>query len=450
MKTSTNLNGSVRKWKRYPVYRDSGVAWLGRIPATWNVIPVKYIASLKGRLGWQNLRADEYTPEGPFLVTSEHFTDDRIDWERCYHVSHDRYAMAPEIQLRPDDLLMMKDGAAMGKLAYVEAVPAPACLNSHLLLFRPVGNRFINRFLYFVLGSPIFTTYMVQERTGTTFFGISQENIGSFSFAVPPIKEQQDIVGFLNRETARIDALIARKERLTELLHEKRIALISHVVTKGLNSSVPMKASGVEWLGDVPADWTPKKLKYLFRFAKRQNYPDLTVLSVYRDYGVIEKTTRDDNHNRTPEDLTTYQLVNVGDLVINKMKAWQGSLGISSLQGITSPDYVVYKSTNSEHLPYLHHRLRIPSMAATFHCISNGIRPDQWRLEPEKFEQLWLFLPPVEEQKRICEHIDRQIAAIDRLRTKIREAIEKLREYRITLISAAVTGKIDVRQEVES
>jgi type I restriction enzyme S subunit len=277
---------------------------------------------------------------------------------------------------------------------------------------------------------------------------ISGDIIKRVRLTVPPLDEQNRIVTFLDQETAKIDALIAKKERLIELLQEKRTALISHAVTKGLDSTVPMKDSGDKWIGVIPSHWTPKKLKHLFRFAKRQNYPDLTVLSVYRDYGVIEKNTRDDNHNRTPEDLSTYQLVNVGDLVINKMKAWQGSLGISSLHGITSPDYVVYRSTNKEHLPYLHHRLRIPSMAATFHCISNGIRPDQWRLEPEKFEQLWLYMPPVDEQKRICDYIDKQVAAIDMLRAKVRDGIEKLREYRTALISAAVTGKIDVREGV--
>jgi type I restriction enzyme, S subunit len=278
--------------------------------------------------------------------------------------------------------------------------------------------------------------------------GLSVQFVVNLHAPIPPVDEQRQIVTFLDRETAKIDNLIAKKERLIELLQEKRTALISHSVTKGVDPIVPTKDSGEPWLDPVPAHWTPKKLKYLFRFAKRLNHPELTVLSVYRDYGVIVKTTRDDNHNRTPEDLTTYQLVNVGDLVINKMKAWQGSLGISSLHGITSPDYVVYRSMNDEHLPYLHHRLRIPSMAATFHCISNGIRPDQWRLEPDKFEQLWLYLPPVEEQRQICDCIDSQISAIDSLREKVREGIGKLHEYRTALISAAVTGKIDVREEV--
>ena len=286
MKTSTNLNGSVRNWKRYLAYKDSGIPRLGQIPRTWNVVPVKYVASLKGRLGWQNLRADEYTSEGPFLVTSEHFTNDRIDWEQCYHVSYDRYAMAPEIQLRPDDLLMMKDGAAMGKLAYVESVPAPACLNSHLLLFRPVGNRFINRFLYFVLGSPIFSTYMVQERTGIDVFGISQESIGTFSFAVPPTGEQHHIVGFLNRETAKIDALIAKKGRLIELLQEKRIALITYAITKGLDPTVPLKDSGVEWVKRIPAHWNVRRNGFLFHERDERGYPDLPILEVSIHTGV--------------------------------------------------------------------------------------------------------------------------------------------------------------------
>jgi type I restriction enzyme S subunit len=193
---------------RYPKYKDSGVEWLGEVPEHWEVTPLKHLASLKGRLGWQGLRADEYTEDGPFLVTSEHFANDRIEWHRCYHVSRERFEIAPEIQLRPHDLLMMKDGAAMGKLAYVDDLPGRACLNSHLLLFRPRSGHFRNRFLYYVMGGPCFKTYLVRERTGTTFFGISQESIGAFPFVVPPIAEQTRIAAFLDRETAKIDGLV--------------------------------------------------------------------------------------------------------------------------------------------------------------------------------------------------------------------------------------------------
>ncbi|MCB1034881.1 MAG: restriction endonuclease subunit S, partial [Acidobacteria bacterium] len=256
------------------------------------------------------------------------------------------------------------------------------------------------------------------------------------------------IAAFLDRETAKIDALVAKKEQLIELLQEQRTALITRAVTQGLDPNVPMKDSGVEWLGEIPAHWAEKKVKRLFRRTKRQGYPDHQVLSVYRDLGVIEKSSRDDNFNRTPENLDAYQLVEPGDLVINKMKAWQGSLGISSHSGITSPDYVVYSPKHSENSRFLHFFLRTKLLASIYLTLSNGIRPDQWRLEPEKFEDLSGFLPPKPEQETITAFLDRETARIDALIAKVREAIERLKELRTALISAAVTGKIDVREEV--
>jgi len=219
---------------RYRKYRTSGLDWPKEIPEHWSLTPLKYVASLKGRLGWQGLRSDEYTEEGPYLVTSEHFTNnDRVDWGRCHHVSLDRYNLAPEIQLRPHDLLLMKDGAAMGKLAYIDTMPGPACLNSHLLLFRPRENQLLNRYLYYVLDCPSFKTYMAQERTGTTFFGISQESIGAFQLVLPTRPEQAAIAAFLDHETAKIDALVEEQRQLLELLKEKILSLVSAPYSAG-------------------------------------------------------------------------------------------------------------------------------------------------------------------------------------------------------------------------
>ena len=277
---------------------------------------------------------------------------------------------------------------------------------------------------------------------------ISQEAVKDLLLVHPPLSEGRQIGSYLNRETAKIDGLVARKERLIKLLQEKRTALITRAVTRGLDPNVPMKASGVEWLGEIPAHWEIKKVKRLFQHTKRQGFPERTVLSVYREYGVIEKSSRDDNFNRTPEDLDTYQLVNPGDLVINKMKAWQGSLGVSSLSGITSPDYVVYAPDHEANERFLHHLFRCKLLATVYLMISNGIRPSQWRLEPERFEDLIVFLPPPTEQGQIANYLDRETARIDALIAKVRKAIDHLREFRTALISAAVTGKIDVREAV--
>jgi len=262
---------------------------------------------------------------------------------------------------------------------------------------------------------------------------------------VVPDSETTQILDFLDRETAKIDALIAEQQRLIELLQEKRQAVISHAVTKGLNPDAPMKDSGVEWLGEVPEHWAKVRLRTLFRQEKRQDQPVHQVLSVYRDFGVIPKDSRDDNFNKTPENLSLYQLVNQNDLVINKMKAWQGSLGISPFIGITSPDYIVFTSRHHEFPGYLHFLLRSSAMVSLYRSISNGIRPAQWRIEPTNFLDLPVFLPPFEEQQHIASRINNECSNLDALTSESETSIHLLQERRSALISAAVTGQIDVR-----
>ncbi len=199
------------------------------------------------------------------------------------------------------------------------------------------------------------------------------------------------------------------------------------------------KDSGVEWVGEVPAHWTPIRLRALFRQEKRQNHFGEPVLSVYRDYGVIYKDSREDNINKTPEDLSAYQLVRTGDLVVNKMKAWQGSLGVSGLNGITSPDYAVFAPHHRADSSFLHHLLRSARMVSFYRGISNGIRPDQWRLEPDVFLQLHIILPAVDEQAAIASFLNRETAKIDALVAEQQRLIELLNEKRQAVISHAVT-----------
>ncbi len=211
--------------------RDFGMPWKFDLLPGWQRKPLKYLALMKGRLGWQGLRSDEYTNEGPLLVSSEHFVDDRIDWGQCNHVSDERFRMAPEIILRKEDVLFMKDGAAMGKLAYVDELPTPACLNSHLLVIRPGLEHCLPRFVYYALKTQTFRTFLVRERTGTTFYGLSQEAMGNFELSYPSIEEQFQIVSLLDRETTKIDRMAGKVEQAIERLLEYRSALVTAAVT---------------------------------------------------------------------------------------------------------------------------------------------------------------------------------------------------------------------------
>jgi len=181
----------------------------------------------------------------------------------------------------------------------------------------------------------------------------------------------------------------------------------------------------------------------MFRRTKRTGYADVELLSVYRDYGVIPKASRDDNFNKPSEDLSAYQLVQPRDLVTNKMKTWQGSIAISDHEGIVSPAYHVYAPLHSQVDRYIHHLLRSPAYVAGYIQMSKGIRVNQWDLEPEAFSRMQVLLPPPDEQCAIADFLDRETSKIDALVAKKERLIELLQEKRTALITDAVTKGLD-------
>ncbi|OXI70141.1 type I restriction endonuclease subunit S [Burkholderia sp. AU28863] len=199
------------------------------------------------------------------------------------------------------------------------------------------------------------------------------------------------------------------------------------------------KDSGTAWLGEVPSHWTLAPLWTLFSRTKRTGYEHDELLSVYRDYGVIPKASRDDNNNKPSDDLASYQLVMPGDLVINKMKAWQGSVAISDHRGIVSPAYFVYKSKHTEEPRYLHYLMRSPRYITGYLSLSKGIRVNQWDLEPQYHSRMPILLPPREEQAVIATFLDRETGKIDALIAEQEKLLELLAEKRQATISHAVT-----------
>ncbi|CAI1657118.1 MULTISPECIES: restriction endonuclease subunit S [Serratia] len=203
------------------------------------------------------------------------------------------------------------------------------------------------------------------------------------------------------------------------------------------------KDSGVEWLGIVPSHWKTVSISRLFSRVKRTGYKDKELLSVYRDYGVVPKSSRDDNNNKPSEDLSPYQLVEENDLVMNKMKAWQGSIAISEYEGIVSPAYFVYQPNKIifelAHLRYVHYLLRNPIYVTQYLSRSKGIRVNQWDLDPDEFRNIELLLPSKNEQEKIYGFLDHETAKIDKLIEKQQQLIERLKEKRQAVISHAVT-----------
>jgi len=206
-----------------------------------------------------------------------------------------------------------------------------------------------------------------------------------------------------------------------------------------LSKYVNYKYSGTDWLGDIPDHWRTVPLWTLFRRTKRTGCETEQLLSVYRDFGVIPKASRDDNNNKASDDLSVYQLVEPGDLAVNKMKAWQGSVAISEYRGIVSPAYFIYEAIHNENARYLHYLLRSPRYITGYLAISKGIRVNQWDLEPQYHSRMPVVLPANDEQLKIATFLDRETSKIDALIAEQEKLLTLLAEKRQATISHAVT-----------
>ena len=211
-----------------------------------------------------------------------------------------------------------------------------------------------------------------------------------------------------------------------------------------------MKDSGIEWIGEIPEGWEVSQLKYATRWKSEKGCPDAPVLSLYRDFGVVPKDSRDDNHNVTSLDTSNYKVVDIGDLVINKMKAWQGSMAVSDYRGIVSPAYHVCSITsNKVNKRYLHHLLRNPAYLPEYARLSTGMRIGQWDLGFDDFKNIPFLIPPLDEQAKIADYLDNGCASLDVILDKTRSSIEEYKKLKQAVITQAVTKGVRGEREMK-
>ena len=211
-----------------------------------------------------------------------------------------------------------------------------------------------------------------------------------------------------------------------------------------------MKDSGIEWIGEIPEGWEVSQLKYATRWKSEKGCPDAPVLSLYRDFGVVPKDSRDDNHNVTSLDTSNYKVVDIGDLVINKMKAWQGSMAVSDYRGIVSPAYHVCSITsNKVNKRYLHHLLRNPAYLPEYSRLSTGMRIGQWDLGFDDFKNIPFLIPPLDEQAKIADYLDNGCASLDAMLSKTRSSIEEYKKLKQAVITQAVTKGVRGEREMK-
>ena len=274
--------------------------------------------------------------------------------------------------------------------------------------------------------------------------GLSRETAYDIKVALPPHRHQRAIADFLDYETKRLDKLITAKERLLDSLVEKQQTLIIHSVTRGLDSRVPLRDSGISWLGKIPAHWETRRAALLFRERDERGEPDLPLLEVSINAGVALREFSDDRIESTAADFNIYKAARQGDIVFNKMRMWQGAVGVAPEDGLVSPDYTVAEPLEPMSSAYAGQLFRTEMFSAECARNSHGIVWDRLRLYWDGFRDIVLPLPSLKEQAAIVAHIATETAKLNALRAATEKTIALLKERRLALIAAAVTGQLNI------
>ena len=404
--------------------KDSGIEWIGEIPKEWSItkIGVLFLAKAGGDAK-PELYSDIYDDTHPFPVYTNTMDKNQV------------YAYTSKPIFKANTITVTGRGD-VGH-AFYRNTPYDAIIR--LISLMPRCNLDCRYYAYWI-------NDVIHFFTDNAAIGqLSAQQITQYPISVLPLPEQEKIASFLDSECARIDEVISKTKSTIEEYKKLKQSVISEAVTKGIRPNREMKDSGIEWIGDIPKEWEISLLKYSIRWKSEKGQPNATVLSLYRDYGVIPKDSRDDNHNVTSLDTSSYKVVAVGDFVINKMKAWQGSMAVSEYEGIVSPAYHVCEITNKNiSKKYFHHLLRNHLYLPEYARLSTGMRIGQWDLGFDDFKNIPFIIPLLEEQEEIVEYIENGLSQYDTLIAKKEQIVSELESYKKSLIYEYVTGKKEV------
>ena len=438
----------MNRFEKYSSYKDSGVEWLGEIPEHWESQKMKYLGKMFA--GLTDKKGDDFAKEisedkMPFIPFTNVCNNLKIDKNQMQYVKIKPYEKQNKVQ--KNDIIFLMSSETLddiGKCS-IHLDEEQYYLNSFCKGFRSKTFAVNAEFLNYLLQSKTYRNYFALVGRGFTRINIKQEYINDLFAVLPPKEEQTKIALFLDEKTAQIDEVITQKEKLIELLKERKQIVINDAVTKGLDKNVEFVDSGVEWIGKIPKHWEISKLGTSLKPISIKNRADLPLLSVTREQGVILRDVDDkeSNHNFIPDDLSGYKMVEKGQFAMNKMKAWQGSYGISDYTGIVSPAYFIFELNGIEPT-FFHKAIRSSVYVPFFIKASDGVRIGQWDLSKSRMKEIPFYIPPKEEQIKIVEYIENQTTKIDKAIELQQNYISKLKEYKASLIDSVVTGKVRV------
>jgi len=434
----------------YANYKASIIESIDKIPQHWNYNRFKYIFKFGKGLN----------------ITKENLTDEGIPCLN-YGEVHSKYGFEVDPEIHPlkcvsdkylkrskSSLLNIGDFVFADTSEDIEGSGNFTYLNStelvfagyHTVIARP--KELVNsRFLAYLIDSIAFRTQIRKKVKGVKVYSITQAILRDTLLWFPPKIEQTLITNFLDQKTEKIDDTITTKEKQISLLNERKKILIQNSVIRGLDPDVPIQDSGVDWIGDIPAHWSVTKLKFIFQEINERTTTGTEVLfSLRMKKGLVPHNDVSDKHIPA-ENLIDYKIVEEGQFVMNRMRASIGIFGIAYARGLVSPDYAIFKSTKGIHKEFYLMLFKSTILGTQFRLNSKGLGTGSsgfMRLYTENFGGIKVPLPPEQEQEQIMEFIEVESEKIEKAISLQEQQLDKLKEYKATLINSAVTGKIRV------
>ena len=426
----------IEDLKPYAEYKDSGLPWLGQVPSHWVVSPLARLARLKSVINQSDRQLlSVYLRRGVVR-----FCD--VAEKRTNTTSED---LGKYQAVDPGDFVLNNQQAWRGSVGVSDfsGIVSPA----YLVLALP--SQYLPRYanLLFRDQSMVDQYLICSKGVGTIQRNLYWPHLKHVGVVAPPPDEQAAIVRFLDWANGRLERAIWAKRKVIALLNEQKQAIIHCAVTRGLDPSVPLRPSGIPWLGDIPAHWDIRRAKYLFREVDERSMDGSEeLLSVSHLTGITPRSQKNITMFKAAS-YVAHKVCKPGDLVVNTMWAWMGALGVSTHTGIISPAYAVYRPLNYNRIvgAYMDNVLRTKPYLSNIICRSTGLRASRLRLYPDEFFRLEIIQPPHDEQLKIVESIQVETADLDTAISRLEGEINLLREYRTRLVSDVVTGKLDVR-----
>ncbi len=436
------------RYPAYSEYKESDVEWIGKVPKHWTKWKVTHGFSKIG--SGTTPKSDTsiyYDGDVPWVTTSE--LREKPIYDTQIKVTKDALCDYSTLKLyKKGALIMAMYGATIGRLGIIEV---DATVNQACCVFSE-PEQFDPKYFYYWLWMrrPI----LISLSVGGGQPNLSQDDLKQIRVPIPGIDEQQKIAAFLDYKTKQINRLIEKKKALIENLDEKRIAIITQAVTKGIEKNVKMKPSNVDWLGDVPGHWETRRLKFLTNESLQYGANEAAVLDD-RDLPRFiritdlkdDGTLHDDTFRSLPDNLADPFLLDEGDILLARSGATVGkSFKYSKTWGKAAyAGYLIKFSVNKEIMDEEYAYLYFQSSVYWANINSTLIQATIQNFSAEKYANIELPLPDLDEQKKIVSYLSISLKRIDKMNSLVKGVIEKLEEYRGSLITDAVTGKIDVR-----